>query len=47
MLLDALIWAQHRWYLLAVYGFLAWLFWHVLWPYLPTHKKRRSRKEND
>ncbi len=47
MLLDALMWAQHRWYLLAVYLFLAWLFWHVLWPYVPPNEKRRSRKEND
>jgi hypothetical protein len=32
MLLDALMWAQHRWYLIPVYLFLAWLYVHVLEP---------------
>ena len=41
MALDALMWAQHRWYLIPVYLFLAWLFIHVLYPYRPPEEIRK------
>jgi hypothetical protein len=43
MLLDGLMWAQHRWYLIPVYLFLAWLFWHILWPYKPPAEPLRFK----
>jgi hypothetical protein len=37
------MWAQHRWYLIPVYLFLAWLFWHILWPYKPPAEPLRFK----
>jgi hypothetical protein len=41
-LLVGLIFALHKWYLIPVYLFLAWLYVHVLLPYKPPVEKRKK-----
>jgi len=36
------IFSFHRWYLIPVYLFMAWLYIHVLWTYKPRPPKRRG-----